>query len=182
MTTVRHKCFISYHHSDQDEVNDFIKTFDHDRDVFIARGLGQEMSQDIINSDDTNYVMRQIRELYLFDSTVTIVMLGKCTWARRYVDWELQSSLRSGETVTPNGVLGIKLQSYPKRGGQFPNRLNLNLKQSETQAGCYARWLDYPTRKDTLAKAIHEAFNRRTTHRNLIDNPRDRFAYNRTCP
>ena len=154
MTKVRHRCFISYHHKDQDEVDEFIQTFDHDRDVFIARGLGEEMSQDIIESDDTLYVMKRIRELYLRDSTVTLVMMGKCTGARRYVDWELQASLRSGETITPNGLLGIKLPSYPKKGGTFPNRLNLNLKQSDDQEDCYARRVEYPVRTDTIANAI----------------------------
>ena len=179
--TVRHKCFISYHHDDQDEVEEFIKTFDEERDVFIARALGVGMEQDIIDSDDTDYVMRRIRELYLKASTVTLVLMGKCTWARRYVDWEIQASLRSGETVMPNGLLGIKLPGYPKRGGQFPNRLNLNLKQSDDQEDCYARWIEYPTRKDTLSKAIDEAFNRRFTHTKWINNPRDRFKYNRSC-
>ncbi len=112
MVKVRHRCFISYHHDlDEDAVDDFVRTFDHERDAFIARGLGQEMSQDIIDSDDTDYVMRRVRELYLEDSTVTLVLMGKCSWARRYVDWELQSSLRSGATVTPNGLLGIILPS-----------------------------------------------------------------------
>lgn len=181
MAKVRHRCFISYHHFDEDEVDEFIRTFDHDRDAFIARGLGQEMSQDIIDSDDTNYVMRRIRELYLGDSTVTLVMMGNCTWARRYVDWELQASLRSGETVTPNGLLGIKLPSYPKRGGSFPNRLSLNLKQSNDQEDCYARWREYPARSDTLATAIDAAFNRRFTHTKWIDNPRERFKISRQC-
>ena len=181
MSNVRHKCFISYHHANQNEVDEFVSTFDTDRDVFIARGLGQEMAGDIIDSDNTDYVMRRIRELYLKDSTVTIVLLGKCTWARRYVDWELQSSLRSGETVTPNGLLGIKLPSYPKRGGGFPNRLNLNLKQTDDQEDCYAQWIEYPTRKDTLANAIDAAFKRRATHLKWLSNPRDRFSYNRSC-
>lgn len=177
----RHKCFISYHHSDEDEVNEFIRTFDHERDVFIARGIGKEMSDDIIQSDDTNYVMRRIRELYLKDSTVTILLLGKCTWARKYVDWELQSSLRSGETVTANGLLAIKLPSYPKSNGNFPNRMNINLKQNDEQIDCYARWIDYPKRKDTLTNAIDAAFNRRVTHVNYIENPLERFINNRNC-
>ena len=121
MVKIRHKCFISYHHTDQEEVDNFILTFDNERDVFISRGLGQEMSQDIINSENTDYVMQRIRELYLGDSTVTLVLMGKCTWARRYVDWELQASLRSGKTVTPNGLLGIKLPSF-KKDNSFPNR------------------------------------------------------------
>jgi len=103
---VRHKVFISYHHADQVEANNFITTFSDERNVFIARALGVEMEESIINSTDTDYVMKRIRELYVRDSTVTIVLMGKCTWARRYVDWEIQSSLRSGDTVTPNGLLG----------------------------------------------------------------------------
>ncbi len=111
MSEVKHKVFISYHHDDQDEVGGFIETFDHERNVFIARALGVGMEQDIIDSTDTGYVMRRIRESYLKDSTVTIVLIGKCTWARRYIDWEIQASLRHGVTVTPNGLLGIKLPS-----------------------------------------------------------------------
>lgn len=181
MANVRRKCFISYHHADQNEVDDFVRTFDHERNLFIARGLGNEMSQDIINSTDTDYVMRRIRELYLSDSTVTIVMLGKCTWARRYVDWEIQASLRSGATVTPNGLLAIKLPSFPKANGEFPYRLNENLKQSDKQVDCYARWMNYPTSSQTLINEIEAAFQRRATHKSWISNPRDSMKYNRQC-
>lgn len=178
---MRHKCFISYHHDDQAEVDRFIRAFDIDRDVFISRGLGGEMDGDIINSSDTDYVMRRIRELYLRDSTVTIVLMGKCTWARRYVDWEIQSSIRSGETVTPNGLLGIMLPSFPKRNGLFPKRFVANLKQSTEVRDCYARWIRYPGSGDVLKTAIEAAFNRRATHRKWINNPRERFRYNRQC-
>ena len=37
---VRHKVFISYHHDDQMKVDNLIKTFDEERDVFITRALG----------------------------------------------------------------------------------------------------------------------------------------------
>ena len=180
MSPVRHKVFISYHHDDQEEVEEFIETFDRERKVFIARALGVGMADDVINSNDTDYVMRRIRELYLKDSTVTIVLIGKCTWARRYVDWEIQASLRHGEIVTPNGLLGIKLPSYKSNG--YPNRLNLNLKQDGQPEDCYARVINYPARKDTLAKWIEDAFQARTTRADLIVNPRSRFKYNRSCP
>jgi len=180
MDEVKHKVFISYHHDDQDEVEEFIKTFDEEREIFISRGLGVGMEQDVIDSDDTDYVMHRIRELYLKDSTVTIVMIGKCTWARRYVDWEIQSSLRHGETVIPNGLLGIKLLSYKKNW--YPDRLNKNLKQNEEQEDCYARVISYPERKDTLVNSIADAFRARTSRDHLIVNPRDRFKYNKTCP
>lgn len=180
LSEVKHKVFISYHHDDQDEVDKFIGTFDHEHKVFIARALGVGMEQDIIDSTDTDYVMRRIRESYLKDSTVTIVLIGKCTWARRYIDWEIQASLRHGGTVTPNGLLGIKLPSYNKSG--YPDRLNKNLKQNDQQKDCYTRVIDYPTRKDTLINEIEDAFQARNSRAHLIVSPRDRFGYNRTCP
>lgn len=177
MSQVRHKVFISYHHNDEREVDKFIEAFDEERKVFIGRALG--MSGDVIDSSDVDYVMRRIRELYLKDSTVTVVLIGKCTWARRYVDWEIQSSLRHGQAVTANGVLGIKLPSYRNNG--YPHRLNLNLKQNDRQEDCYARVINYPKRKDTLTCWIEDAYKARTSRAYLIVNPRDRFIYNRTC-
>ena len=182
MTTarVRHRCFISYHHDDQAYVDAFVSTFDKERRVFAARALGAGMDRDIIDSANTDYVMRRIRELYLRDSTVTIVLLGRCTQARRYVDWELQSSLRHGETVRANGLLGIRLPSY-RKGDGYPNRLNLNLGGEDGLAACYARVIDYPTRSDALWRHIDDAFNARWSRSHLIDNPRDRFVRNRQC-
>lgn len=184
MAIVRRKCFVSYHHADQNEVNQFILDFDHQRDTFIARGLGQEMTPDIINSTDTDYVMRRIRELFLRDSSVTIVMLGRCTWARRYVDWEIQASLRHGQTAIPNGLLAIKLPSFPENG-HFPERLDANLtSEADRQAGMhyrYAAHMQYPQSSQALADAIEAAYQRRTTHAANIVNQRDRFSYNKQC-
>lgn len=181
MSEVQHMVFISYHHDDQDEVEEFIETFDHERKVFIARALGVGMEQDIIDSADTDYVMRRIRELYLKDSTVTIVLIGKCTWARRYIDWEIQASLRHGETVTPNGLFWIVLPSTGKNPIP-PDRLKKNLIDANSDEG-YARWYWYPKQKETLSNWIEDAFQARNSRAHLIVSPRDnRFEYNRTCP
>jgi len=174
--------FISYHHADEAEVAAFVQTFDHFGDAFIARGIGAGMSQDIINSNNTDYVMRRIRQLYLGDSTVTVVMIGNCTWARRYVDWELQASLRSGQQTTSNGVLGIRLPSYRNTG--YPERLNANLVPVGPQyvgQDCYARVVDMPQQISTLVGHIEDAFQARTSRAHLIVNPRDRMGYNRNC-
>ena len=47
MSDVRHKVFISYYHADQEEVDQFIQTFDKDRKVFISRSVGTSMDQKI---------------------------------------------------------------------------------------------------------------------------------------
>lgn len=179
MATVRRKVFISYHHDDQREVETFVNTFDTKRDIFIARALGME--QDIIDSSDTVYVMRRIRELYLADSTVTVVLIGNCTWARRYVDWEIQASLRHGEHTVPNGLLGIVLPSAAG-GPTPPERLRRNLPKSDGSDG-YARWYTYPRTTANLAAYIDDAFQARTNPNRvaLIINPRDRRLRSAPC-
>src|SRR5207245_253213 len=97
----KRKVFISFYQRDRAEVDAFIKWADLGN-VFIPRALGTYDNEDFINSDNPEYVMQQIRGKYLGDSTVTIVLVGACTHSRRYVDWELKTSLRRGE-YTPNG-------------------------------------------------------------------------------
>lgn len=178
-TEIRRKCFISYHHVDEVEVKRFIDTFDTLHNLFIHRILGT-MNDDIVNSMDTDYVMSRIRSEYLKDSTVTIVLVGRCTWARRYIDWEIQSSLRQGAARTPNGLLGIVLPSAVG-AVKTPERLQMNRPQF-VGGDAYARLISYPTAGPDLFNAIEQAFQRRTIHARLIKNPRERMHNNRQCP
>jgi len=180
MAATTRKVFISYHHADQSEADDFVKTFDEKKQVFISRALGTEMDPTIIDSGDPEYVMRRIRELYLKDSTVTIILIGKCTWARRFVDWELQASLRHGDKTTPNGVLGIVLPSAGKTP-TAPDRLKVNLKGKDVDEG-YARWHWYTSSATDLGTWIEDAFGARTSRARLIENPVERFKFNKQCP
>lgn len=179
MAFVRHKAFISYHHDDQNEVDTFVRGFDDTHDVFIARALGIGIADDIINSSNVDYIMQRIRDLYLKDSSVTLVLIGRCTWARRFVDWEIQASLRQGATVTPNGLLGVVLPSAG-RSPEAPARLDLNLKKNATGLS-YAKWYWYPENVTSLKSWIEDAYSARTTRNNLIENPRERMLNNRQC-
>jgi hypothetical protein len=162
-----HKCFISYHAADKNAVDEFCEKFS---GSFIRRGV--KMEEDIIDSSNTDYVMRRIRELYLQDSTVTIVLIGKCTWARRFVDWEVQASLRQPEDGYPNGLVAIQLwESYTS----LPERVNLNVESG------YSIFYKYPKTSTSLANMIDEAWEARFNKTNLIKNPRDRYMYNRQC-
>jgi len=166
---VSHKCFISHHQEDLEQVNDFIARFDDRQGRLIKRGILE--GEDLINSTDTDYVMAEIRRRYLRDSTVTIVMLGRCTWSRRFVDWELQSSLRQPANGLPNGLISVRLNS----NGYLPDRF------AENYPG-YAKAHSYPSSGAELSRWIDEAFDARTTQAHLISNPRERFKNNRSCP
>jgi len=173
----RHKCFISYHHDDQDEVEAFVDTFG---DVFIAKALGVSSDDDFIDSDDKDYVMRRIRELYLKDSTVTMVLLGKCTWSRRFVDWEVASTLRNDPNNKRSGLMAINLPSAPDSGKRLPDRVSDNITGGKGTDG-YARWWVYPSSGASLRSWIDIAFESRTSLGHLVDNARDLFKNNRSC-
>lgn len=176
---VRHKCFVSYHHEDDDEVAAFIDRFS---DVFVARALGVSNGDtDLINSTRPDYVMRRIRELYLRDSTVTIVMIGACTSARRYVDWEIASSLRDDTNNKRSGLMAIELPSVSSKRRLLPPRLQANV--FANQEG-YGRFWKCPATKTGLENCIEDAFHaRRDTSRvATIDNSLDLFKNNRKCP
>lgn len=165
----RRKCFISYHHDDEDEVQRFIQTFDHDENVLISRGIGASMAGDIINSNSNDYIMRRVREDYLRDSTVTIVMVGRNTWGRKFVDWEVATSLRNTASYNRNGLLAITLPSMAGSAGrQLPARVNDNVKGDDG----YARWWTYPSTTSALARCIDLAYQYRTTRSHLVDNTR----------
>ena len=172
----RHKVFVSFHQIDESEAEGFIDSF---QDAFIPRVLGASDEDDFIDSDDTDYVMDQIREKYLTDSTVTLVLVGKCTWARRYVDWEVYSSLRNDKNNKRSGLLAITLPSAADYSGKkLPARVDDNV---NGDAG-YARWWKHPSTVLVLKDRIEEAFQARTNKADLIENTRARKTNNSSCP
>ncbi len=113
----------------------------------------------------TETVRQKIRDENLRDSTVTVVLIGPCTWQRKHVDWEIGSSLRDTKKNPRSGLLGILLPNHPnyKRKTHnprlLPPRLADNLNGEDPYAVAY-RW---PT---TWAPVrirgwIHRAFARR---------------------
>ena len=173
----KRKVFISYHHDDQQEVDEFINRFAYHEGIFIPKVLGAGMSDDIIQSMNPEYVMSQIRNQYLQDSTVTIVLLGSCTHSRRYIDWELKASLRQGSYI-PNGLMSIIL---PSQGSSsiLPPRLEENWNNEHID--CYARHWVYPDTGWTLNQWIEDAFTARNSRAHLIKNSQTMMKYNAKC-
>ena len=169
MTVIRRKCFISYHRADARAVDRFISSFGPGH--FIKRGV--TMPSEVIDSADADYVMRRIRDLYVRDSTVTIVLVGRCTWARRFVDWEVQSSLRRPAGGSPNGLVAILLDSDIRPS--LPDRVKRNRDSG------FAQYHYYPQSSAILGAWIEDAYQARTSRAHLIQNPRDRFSCNRQC-
>lgn len=174
INTTRRNVFISHYKGDRNEVDDFISSYSN---VFIPKVLGAYDNDDFIDSTNTDYVMQQIRERYLGDSTVTIVLIGQCTHSRRYVDWEIKSSLRQGQ-YTPNGLIGIVLPSQGT-SAHLPPRFKENWVRGESQ--CYARYRSYPSSASELSEWIEDAYQARSSRSHLIVNNQDMMKYNKKC-
>ena len=178
--TPRHKVFISYYHDDDQEYKN---------------RFAQMMQQNIVDKsvgdgdiDDqrrpTDDILRIIREDYIGDATVTIVLIGKRTWQRKYVDWEISASLRHTTANPRCGLLGILLPSHPdfrKRTynrRMMPPRLADNL-LGDTPFAAIHNWPGGNNRPARIREWIHQAYLRRDKNPPPNDG-RDRFARNKT--
>ena len=173
----KRRVFISHYRGDRLEVDAFIHRFANIEGVFTHYVLGANNNDDFINSTNTSYVMTRIREKYLQDTTVTIVLIGGCTHSRRYVDWEIKSSLTQG-AYAPNGLIGIIL---PSQGSSaiLPDRFAANWTQGHVN--CYGRYWVYPNDANTLGSWIEDAYAARTSRAHLIQNSREMMGYNQRC-
>ena len=99
-----HKVFISYHHSnDQWYKNELVK---------FGERISVDRSVDTGNIPDEwtdEQIRQEIRDRYLRDSTVTIVLVGTETKQRKHVDWEIYSSMYDGSVNKQSGIVVINL-------------------------------------------------------------------------
>ena len=167
----KHKVFISHYHADDDDVKKFVDYFCEEKGVFTPKIVGDDYDT-TINSDDSDYIMRKIREDYLTDSTVTIVLIGKETANRKYVDWEIASTIRNDKNNKRSGLIGIYLEG--QSNSEIPPRL-----QDNVDTG-YAKVYSYPSYSpSTLDKWIDEAYERRNDDSYVVNNTRELFQRNR---
>lgn len=101
----RRKIFVSYHHGgDQAHYDEFSRFFHDQYETIRDNSLDR-----LIQSDDTEYVMRQIREQYLTGTSCTIVLIGAKSHERKYLDWEIKATLDKC-----HGLVGIVLPTHVK--------------------------------------------------------------------
>ncbi|MDC9726922.1 MAG: TIR domain-containing protein [Candidatus Thioglobus sp.] len=167
----RHNVFVSYHHkNDEDYKLEFERIFSDIYDVLETKAVSDG---DIDPYLKTETIRQKIRDEFIRDASVTIVLIGSETWKRKHVDWEISSSIRSTRLNSRTGLLGIILPTYPKYSkGTIPPRLQDNI---DCKFAKIYNWSDDPS---LVQSWIHEAFLRRK--RINPDNSRDMFAKNRS--
>lgn len=176
MTQVpRHKVFISYHVDDKKHKDNFARIMEYH---FVDKSVKDEDIEDTNLKVET--IRQKIRDDFIADATVTVVLIGPCTWQRKHVDWEIGSSLRDTKKNPRCGLLGILLPNHPSFGGKsyaprlIPPKLADNCNGNAPYASIY-NWTSSPS---SIRRWIHAAFQRRDG--TSPDNSRDQYRNNRS--
>jgi MTH538 TIR-like domain (DUF1863) len=103
-----HKVFISYHHANDQWAKNQLQQWAAQYDLFIDVSVD---TNDVNDSIPTESIRRIIRDDYLRDSSVTIVLVGTETKGRKHVDWEIYSSMYDGAVNRQSGILVVQLPS-----------------------------------------------------------------------
>ena len=101
-----HKVFISHHHDNDQDYKEALVKFGEENQIFIDQSVD---TGDISDGLSDEYIRELIRDEYLRDSTVTIVLIGTETRRRKHVDWEIYSSMFDGTINKRSGILVINL-------------------------------------------------------------------------
>jgi hypothetical protein len=160
----RHKVFVSYHHENDEAYREkFERLFADIYDIIVSKSVQ-------IGDIDPNLPAERVRQIirndYLRDTTVTVVLVGAETWKRKHVDWEISASIRHTQYNPRSGLLGIFLPTYPLKYDHeknswifeqctIPPRLYYNWKCD------YASLYKWSDDASEVQKWIHEAFKRR---------------------
>jgi hypothetical protein len=175
------RIFVSFHQADELEANIWIKRYEQYFREIRSLGLdelGDEFAEHI-NSGDSDYVMRRIREDWIAGTSCTIVLLGKCTWARRYVDWEIAATMRNFDDSPRGGLIGVHLPSAGTGSFKIPARLQLNLAEGKRVG--YARVYGVAPSDGSVADWVDEAVVRRDDVEPAVGSALDLMVNNKSC-
>ena len=116
MNVDRHKVFISYYHKDdQHYKNELIKKqiFDTKKSQF--KSIFEDYSVGDGDIDDigmtAEQIRRKIRDEYIKDATVLILLCGENTKYRKHIDWEIHAAMYDSDVNRQMGIIVINLPS-----------------------------------------------------------------------
>jgi len=104
----KHKVFISYHHANDQLYKNNLEAMNDICDIFVNRSVSLG---DIDEDEEPQKIREIIRDDYLRDTSVLILLVGTETKYRKHVDWEIYSSMRDSPKNKKSGILVVNLPS-----------------------------------------------------------------------
>ncbi len=126
----RRSIFVSYHHDNDQHYKHQLTSMLSESYQTIDRSLPEK-----IRSENPDYIMRHIRENFIKGTSATIVICGRESHLRKYIDWEIKATLDKC-----HGLIGVYLESalIPSTTlAHCPRRLSENIDSG------YANWYNW---------------------------------------
>lgn len=114
MDIPRHKVFISYYHKDDQQYKDYLINMQElNTQTWQRQSIFEDYSVHENEIDDTGLTSEQIRciirDEYIKDATVLILLCGQNTKSRKHVDWEIHAAMYNSDVNPQMGILVINL-------------------------------------------------------------------------
>lgn len=114
MSIARHRVFISYYHHDDQRYKDYlIKMQEFNIETMQMQSIFEDFSVHENEVDDTGLSSEQIRciirDEYIKDATVLILLCGENTKKRKHIDWELHAAMYDSPANRQMGIIVINL-------------------------------------------------------------------------
>lgn len=114
MNIARHRAFISYYHHDDQRYKDYlIKMQEFNIETMQMQSIFEDFSVHENEIDDTGLSSEQIRciirDEYIKDATVLILLCGENTKKRKHIDWELHAAMYDSPANRQMGIIVINL-------------------------------------------------------------------------
>ena len=113
MEIKRHKVFVSYHHADQKYKDDIVEWFHFNYEKNKLEYIFDDYSVGDGDIDDEKLSAEQIRRIirdeYIKEATVLILLCGKNTKYRKHIDWEIHAAMYHSDVNPKMGIVVINL-------------------------------------------------------------------------
>ena len=173
--------FISYYHKDDEEYKRRLVQ------ALTSKAIDKSVSPGDIHDKNLplDEIRRRIRDDHIADATVTIVLIGPCTWQRKHVDWEISASLIDRPNNKRCGLVGLLLPTHPDFPKEptdrdprlIPQRLACNIDGNDPFAVIY-KWPRQRVARRVITKVRRALLRKDETP--WPDDSLDLFAENRS--
>ncbi|MCL2598606.1 MAG: TIR domain-containing protein [Firmicutes bacterium] len=107
MEIKRHRVFISYHHSIDQKYKDWLVRQNQTHNLFENLSVNEKGIDDAGLSAEQ--VRRIIRDDYMQEATVLVVLCGQETKNRKHIDWEIHTAMYDSEVNPQMGIVVVNL-------------------------------------------------------------------------
>ncbi|WP_064967028.1 TIR domain-containing protein [Tenacibaculum ovolyticum] len=155
----KRKIFISYYHQEESYKQQFENLFD---DIIVNKSVKEK---DIDKSNHSRYTDQLIRDEYINQATILVVLIGQKTRCRKHVDWEISAALSHDVGDVYAGLVGIRLKEHSDYGlGEKYNCNNIPKRLANNLETGYASIHDWTDDINEMKAILDTAFKRRKSH------------------